>query len=398
MIQQTLFKNVRVFSPTGIYEPGWLLVEGREIASMGSGTPPAPLLTADVRTIDASGLNLLPGFIDLHVHGALGQDTMDASPEGLEIIGRYLVQHGVTSFLAATWTATDDRINGALQAIGKVYGQIQNGATLLGAYLEGPYLNPNRAGAQAHEFIRSAADHEAARQWIDDEMVRVVVLAPENPENLWLVEECARKGITVAAGHTAATYEEMQVAVTRGVRHLSHCFNAMGNLHHRQPGVIGAGLTMPELRCELIADNVHVHPAVQQILYQAKGAYGMLLVSDCTRTTGLPDGEYDLDSRRVVVKDDIVRLSDGTLAGSRLALDQALRNFSTNVHRPLSELWPVVSLTPARTIGIAHQKGVLELGHDADLVLLDDAHQVQLTMTEGSIVYQAQASNLQING
>lgn len=398
MNQPILFKNARVFCPTGLYDPGWLLVEGREIASMGSGAPPPSLTTMDVRTIDANGLNLLPGFIDLHVHGALGQDTMDASPEALEIIGRYLVQHGVTSFLAATWAATDDRITRALQAIGKVYGQIRNGATLLGAYLEGPYLNPNRAGAQAHEFIRSAANHEAARQWIDDEMVRVVVLAPENPENLWLVEECARKGITVAAGHTAATYEEMQVAVTRGVRHLSHCFNAMGNLHHRQPGVIGAGLTMPELRCELIADNIHVHPAVQQILYQAKGPYGMLLVSDCTRTTGLPDGEYDLDSRRVVVKDDIVRLSDGTLAGSRLALDQALRNFSTNVHRPLSELWPVVSLTPARTIGIAHQKGVLELGHDADLVLLDDAHQVQLTMTEGSIVYQAQASNLQING
>lgn len=397
MNQQILFKNARVFCPTGIYDPGWLLVEGREIASMGNGTPPTSLTTRDIRTIDANGLNLLPGFIDLHVHGALGQDTMDASPEGLEMIGRYLVQHGVTSFLAATWTAPDDRIDRALLAIGKVYGRIQNGATLLGAYLEGPYLNPNRAGAQAHEYIRSAADHEAARRWMDDEMVRVVVLAPENPENLWLVEECSQKGITVAAGHTAATYEEMQVAVTRGVRHLSHCFNAMGNLHHRQPGVIGAGLTMPELRCELIADNIHVHPAVQQILYQAKGPYGTLLVSDCTRTTGLPDGEYDLDSRRVVVKEDIVRLSDGTLAGSRLALDQALRNFSVNTHRPLSELWPVVSLTPARAIGIAHQKGALELGHDADLVLLDDALQVKLTMTEGSIVYLAQASNLQIN-
>ena len=389
MIPQTLFKNARVLCPTGIYEPGWLLVEGREIASMGGGTPPAPLITEDVITIEANGWNLLPGFIDLHVHGALGHDTMDASVEGLQAISRHLAQHGVTSFLAATWTAPDEEINRALLTVGKVYGRIPGGATLLGAYLEGPYLNPNRAGAQAHESIRSAADHETAHHWIDDDMVRVVVLAPENPENLWLVEECAQKGITVAAGHTSATYDEMQVAVSRGVRHLTHCFNAMGVMHHRQPGAIGAGLTMPELRCELIADNIHVHPAVQKILYQAKGPYGMLLVSDCTRTTGMPDGEYDFDTRKVVVKDNIVRLGDGTLAGSRLALDQALRNFSANIRRPLSELWPVVTLTPARAIGIAHQKGVLEIGHDADLILLDDDLQVKLTMTEGSIVFQA---------
>lgn len=388
-MDKILFQNSRVYSPTTVFEPGWLLVEGRSIAALGIDSPPAAILADDLQLIDAQGLDLLPGFIDMHVHGALGHDVMDASAEGLQAIARHLARHGVTSFLAATWTAPDAEIGRALEAIRKVYGQIAGGATLIGAYLEGPYLNPNRAGAQAHSNIRSASDRETAQKFLADEMVRVVVLAPENPENLWMIEECTRNGITVSAGHTAATYEEMQVAVSHGVRHLTHCFNAMGALHHRQPGVVGAGLTMPELRCELIADNIHVHPAAQQILFQAKGAYGMLLVSDSTRASGLPDGEYDHDQRKVIVKGDSVRLADGTLAGSLLNLDQALKNFSANVRRPLSEIWPVVSLTPARAIGIAHQKGVLEAGHDADLVLLDADLNVRMTMAEGRIVYQA---------
>ena len=388
-MEKILFQNARVYGPTTVLEPGWLLVEGRSIAALGSDSPPAAVLAGELQVIDAQGQDLMPGFIDIHVHGARGHDVMDADPEGLQAISRYLAQHGVTSFLAATWTASDEDISNALEAIRKVYGQIAGGATLIGAYLEGPYLNPNRAGAQVHGQIRSAADRETAQKYIADEMVRVVVLAPENPENLWMIEECTRNGITVSAGHTAATYEEMQVAVSRGIRHLTHCFNAMGALHHRQPGVVGAGLTMPELRCELIADNIHVHPAAQQILFQAKGPYGMLLVSDSTRSAGLSDGEYDQDQRKVILSGDTVRLADGTLAGSVLTLDQALRNFSANVRRPLSEIWPVVSLTPARAVGIAHQKGVLEAGHDADLVLLDADLNVRMTMAEGRIVYQA---------
>lgn len=388
MLPQTLFHNVHLFSPTGVFEPGWLLAEGRAIAMMGSGNPPLTLLNGEIEVIDGQGSNLLPGFMDIHVHGALGHEVMDATVDGLHTIARFLAQHGVTSFLAATWTASDEQISKALANITRVYGRIPGGATLLGAYLEGPYINPNRAGAQAVGSIRTAVNHETISRWIDEELVRVVSLAPEFPENLWLVDECAKKGITVAAGHTAATYEEMQVAVAHGVTQVTHCFNAMGVLHHRQPGVIGAALTMAELRCELIADNIHVHPVAQKILYQARGPYGTLLVSDSTRTTGLPDGEYALDDRKVVVKGGGVRLSDGTLAGSQLAMDLGLRNFSANIKKPLAEIWPVVSLTPARAMGIAHQKGVLEIGHDADLVLLDDTLQVKLTMVEGTVVFR----------
>ncbi len=395
MNQRILFQNARVFSPTGLMDPGWLLTEGRTIASLGAGDPPETYLTPDVTIMDASGKNLLPGFIDVHIHGALGCDTMDGSVESIRTIARSLPSHGVTSFLAATWAATDNELEKALQAVSDAYGSTINGANLLGAYLEGPYLNPNRAGAQAASQIRSAADHETILKLLESEMIKVVVLAPENPANLWLVDECTSRGIAVSAGHTAATFEEMQAAVSHGLRHISHCFNAMGTLHHRNPGVIGAALTMPELRCELIADNIHVHPAVQKILYQAKGPYGMMLISDSIRVTGLPDGEYPLGDRSVFLEQDRVHLADGTLAGSCLSLDQALRNFLNNVKKPLTEIWPVVSLTPARAVGIAHQKGVLEVGHDADLVLLDDEMQVVMTIVEGKPVYTAPASNLQ---
>lgn len=395
MIQHKLIHNAQVYSPTGVYQPGWLLIEGRSIAALAGGTPPDSLKTTRIEQINAQGRHLLPGFIDLHLHGALGHDVMDTSKDGLREIAAFLPSRGVTSFLAATWTATDSQIIDVLQVVSTVYGSNPGSASLLGAYLEGPYLNPNRAGVQAAGLIRSPSNRELILQFLDTEMVKMLVLAPENPENLWLMDECSRRGIAVSAGHTAATYEEMQAAVNHGLRHVSHCFNAMGVMHHRNPGAVGAALTMPELRCELIADNIHVHPAVQKILYQAKGPYGMMLVSDSVRVTGLPDGEYVLDKQTVIMDQGTVHLADGTLAGSCISLDQGLRNFYHNIKRPLTEIWPVVSLTAARAVGIAHQKGVLEVGHDADLVLLDDELNVMMTFVEGKIAYQAQASFLQ---
>ncbi|MHB8192098.1 MAG: N-acetylglucosamine-6-phosphate deacetylase [Bellilinea sp.] len=389
MIQPILIHNAQIYSPTGLFQPGWLLIEGRAIGTLAAGIPPDTLLTTRIKQINAYGKHLLPGFIDLHIHGALGHDVMDASNDGLREIAAFLPRHGVTSFLAATWTAAEEDIFRVIQTISDVYGSNPGSASLLGAYLEGPFLNPNRAGSHAAELIRSPSNRELISQLLDTEMVRMLVLAPENPENLWLMDECARRGIAVSAGHTAATYEEMQVAVQHGVRHVTHCFNAMGVMHHRNPGVIGAALTMPEIRCELIADNIHVHPAVQKILYQAKGPYGMMLVSDSIRVTGMPDGEYSLDSRMVTMELGSAHLADGTLAGSCTPLDQGLRNFYNNIRRPLTEIWPVVTLTAARAAGIAHQKGVLEVGHDADLVLLDDDLQVVLTIVEGKIAYQA---------
>ncbi|HAD05845.1 MAG TPA: N-acetylglucosamine-6-phosphate deacetylase [Anaerolineaceae bacterium] len=383
----TLIWNAQIYTPTGILSPGWMWIENRTISRLGSGHPSASDLETAQEKVNAHQNHLLPGLIDLHIHGAMGFEFMDGDLYAIEEIGQFLVQHGVTSFLATTWAASRAALLKALDAIGNAYGRIRNGATLLGAYLEGPYMNPNRAGAQAIQFIRLATDREEALSLIKHEMVKVVSLAPEFPENFWLIDACVSRGITVAAGHTSATYAQMQVAVQHGVSLLTHCFNAMSPLHHREPGVVGAGLSMPELRCELIADNVHVHPLVQRILYQLRGSEGIVLVSDSTRVTGLPDGQYILDNRPVQVKQGKVTLLDGTLAGSCLTLDIALLNFTEAAGIPLEKAILCASLYPARTIGIAHQKGSLEPGKDADLFLMDDDGNILFTMVEGKIVY-----------
>lgn len=385
MAEKLLFHGGRVVTAAEAWERGWLLVDGNRIALLGPGDPPR--LSAD-RTIDASGLTLLPGFIDVHAHGAAGHEAMDATPDALQGMARYYAQHGTTAFLAATWTDSAERIHAALNAIGETMGPQPDGATLLGAYLEGPYLNPERCGAQSTQHIRRAKREEALA-FLDMGVIREVALAPEFEENHWLIEECVARGITVTAAHTAATYEQMRQAVALGLRQATHTFNAMTPLHHREPGTVGAVLSSPEIRAELIADNLHVHPAVMRILYAAKGPHGVILITDAMRGTGMPDGEYPIDERIVLVKDSAARLPDGTLAGSTLSMERALRNLIAATGHPLEVVWPCSSLNAARALHLADRKGSIEAGKDADLVLLDAALEVRMTVAEGRIVYEA---------
>ena len=380
-----LIHNARLFTPHHPGQTGWLLAQERKIQSIGSGQ--LPQLSGEVQTLDAQGKALLPGFIDLHVHGAMGHELMDASPSGLEEMARFYASHGVTAFLATTWTASRDAIRKALELVEEMQGPIQNGATLLGVHLEGPYLHPSRCGAQDVNLIRRA-EREEALEFLESGVIRLLALAPEFEENLWLIDECVKRGVTVSAAHTTATYEQMQTAATRGVTQVTHTFNAMQGLGHREPGTVGAALTIPQISCELIADNIHVHPAVQKILVDVKTPAGIILITDAVRAAGLPEGEYMLDDRSVNIRDGAVRLGDGTLAGSILTMERALQNLCAATGRPLEELWVTSSLNAARAIGISSHKGSLEVGKDADLVLLDESFQVQLTMAQGEIVYQ----------
>src|SRR5690349_19683148 len=391
MTQRLLIYNARLFTPQQPGRVGWLLVSNGQIHLIGFGQRPILPPHSDVQEIDAGRKLLLPGFIDLHVHGAMGHEVMDASPTGLEAMARFYASHGVTSFLATTWTASRESIRKALELVEEMQGPIPGGATLLGVHLEGPYLNPIRCGAQDASLIRRA-EKEEALEFLDSGVIRLLALAPEFDENLWLIDECVQRGVTVSAAHTAATYEQMQTAAVHGVTQSTHTFNAMTGLSHREPGTVGAALTIPQISCELIADNIHVHPAVQKILVDVKTPSGVILVSDAVRAAGLPEGEYTLDDRTVNIRDGAVRLPDGTLAGSVLTMERALQNLCAASGRSLSELWVTSSLNAARAIGVSSRKGSLEVGKDADLVLLDDSFRVHLTLARGEVVYPLPSS------
>lgn len=386
--ESLLIYNAQLFTPADVWRPGWLLAEGKNIRALGPGDPPEFEPGRVNRRIDAGGKPLLPGFIDVHVHGAMGHEVMDASPDGLREMARYYARHGVTAFLATTWTASRESILAALEAIDEVSGRIPGGATLMGVHLEGPYLNPAKCGAQDVRLIRRADRREAA-EFLDSGLVRLLALAPEFPENLELIDECVQRGITVSAAHTEAGYAELQTAVQHGLRHVTHCYNAMRGLGHRDIGAVGAVMALPQLNAELIADNIHVHPVAMKILVEVKQPSRVILVTDAIRGTGLPDGDYPIDDRVVTIRDGAVRLPDGTLAGSILTMERALANILPATGLTLEAAWPMSSLNAARAIGVSSRKGSLEVGKDADLVLLDHDFSVRLTVAEGEVVFEA---------
>lgn len=377
-----LIHNARVLTPQGTHQ--WVVCEGDKITQSGTGNPPQ---NDDMNVIDAHGMTVLPGFIDLHVHGGDNHEAMDATPQALQAMARFYARHGVTAFLATTWTDSRARIQAALETIAGCVGKMPDGATLLGAHLEGPYINAQKGGAQNDTHIRRA-DRDEATAFLDLEVIRLVALAPEFDENHWLIEACQARGITVSLAHTAATYDEVCHAIALGATQSTHTFNAQTGLHHREPGVVGAVLTAHNVRCELIADNVHVHPAVMHLLYRAKGADGVILISDAVRSAGMPDGEYPIDDRTITVKGGVARLPDGTLAGSTLTMDRALYNFMQATGEPLDIIWRTSSLNAAQAIGVADHKGSIEAGKDADLVLVDPQIHVHMTIAEGRIVYR----------
>ena len=387
-----LFRDVRLPTPDGL-TTGWLQTSGSQISGLGAGPAPAAAATE----VDGRGLTLLPGFIDVHTHGALGYEVMDADADGLARMAGFLVRHGVTAFLPTTWTGSRERTWAALESVAAAMRQPRPPGTarVLGAHMEGPYLNPVRAGAQDPAYMVPPEPGELER-FLDLGIVRLMTLAPELPANAAVLDELRRRGITASAGHTDATYAQMVSAVDRGVRHATHTYNAMRPLHHREPGTVGACLTIDALRCELIADGHHVAPAAMDVLLRARGRDAVVLVSDAVRPTGLPEGTYPLDDRTVEVRDGAVRLPDGGLAGSVLTLDQGLRNLAAATGHDFAELWPAASANAAASIAVADRKGRLAAGMDADLVLLDGDATVHATVVEGEPVYVADGPGLEL--
>lgn len=379
---RTLIFGGTLLLPDGPLPDGWLLVEDR-IVDLGEGAPPDIQATR----IDLEGQTLAPGFIDLHAHGAVGYDTMDATPEALREIARCYARHGVTGFLATTMAAPATDMMAALENIARVMAAPgSDGAALLGAHVEGPYLDVARRGAQNASHVRHAhpAEYEA---FFRTGVVRLISLAPEFPSHRELVRYATAHGAVVAAAHTSATYEQMVQAVHDGVTKVTHLFNGMEPLHHREPGVVGAALSLDELRCQLIADNVHVHPAVLRLAVRAKTPNGILLITDAMAGTGMPDGEYRLGDELVIVRGGVARNADGALAGSTLTMDRAVANIMAATGLSLHQAVRMAGEIPARSLGM-NDRGRLAIGAAADLVSLDDECRVTLTMVGGRIVFR----------
>ncbi len=388
MMRRLGIVNGDIVTEGGLLPHGALLLEDGKIVAVGL-TCEAVIL-GDTPVMDVSGQIVTPGYIDVHVHGAAGYDTMDATPEALSAMSRFFAQHGVTSFLPTTVTGSRAQTLAAIAAVADFQRQRPVGAQALGIHLEGPYINPANLGAQNPEFARSADPDEYAEffRWGN---VKLISLAPEDPANLPLIPYAVAHGAAVAIGHSSATYEEVMAAVELGLTQATHTYNAMSGLHHRKPGATGAALTCDRIYAQIIVDLIHVHPAMVKLLVRAKGLGRTVLITDAMRATGMADGTYDLGGQEVIVINGEARLPAGNLAGSTLTMDRAVRNVRQAAELSTLEAIRLATLTPAQSVGIADRKGRVAPGCDADLVILDQDLNVVTTMVSGEIVYQASA-------
>lgn len=344
---------------------------------------------------NATDCTILPGFIDLHVHGCDGHDVMDATPEALIAMSKFMVRHGVTGFYPTTMTAPPSPTLDAVKAVAAIAKDAQlPGARILGVHLEGPYISPKFPGAQPRDFVR-APDLTEFSALLAAGPVKIMTLAPEQPGASALMKMALAHGVTLVMGHTAASYDEAVEAVTRGVTQATHTYNAMTGLHHRSPGVVGAVLSQDSVFAQLIADNIHVHSAAMKVLARCKGPNHTLLITDAIRATGLPPGQYELGGQPVTVQNGECRLADGTLAGSILTMDRALRNFLAAAGWSLVHGWPVTSRAQAQALGIDDEFGTIAPGYRADLVVLDHALAVVATIVGGRLVYVRDAWRIQ---
>lgn len=385
-MDRVIIANGQVITPWQVLEKGAVVIEGRKIVAIGEGFE--PLENSEAAVIDATGRIVAPGYIDIHVHGGAGGDTMDATPQAIQRMAQFFSSHGVTGFLLSTVTAPKEAILAAIENAALCQREEASGAQVLGIHVEGPYISASQPGAQPVQFIRHA-DPEEYREFFTWGNVKVITLAPELPENNALVTYAVQQGATVAVGHSVATYDEVLAAVRLGLSHSIHTFNGMGGLHHREPGTVGAVLTCDEITAEVIADHIHIHPAVIKLLVRAKGVERTVLVTDAIRAAGMADGTYDLGGQAVTVKAGVARIATGSLAGSTLTMDRAVRNAMVAADLSLAQALQMASYNPARVIGMEKKKGSLEPDKDADIVLLDAELKVVLAMVGGKVVYQA---------
>ncbi len=358
------------------------------ISDVIEGILPAEQVPQDAEVIDAQGGYIAPGLIDLHIHGYLGKDVCDGEEESIRTISKGLLANGVTGYLPTTMTVDMKVIRKALETCRALKEESKDwdGSVILGCHAEGPFISESKKGAQDPQYILKP-DAAFVKEYAD--IIRIITLAPEtDTEDFAAIREiCRDTDAVVSMGHTSADYDTAMRGTEAGVKHVTHLFNAMTPLAHRAPGVVTAALNT-DVSCEVIVDTFHVDKCFYDLLWRIKGRK-LCFITDCLPAGGLPYGEYTLGGAKIIYRDIVCRLEDGTVAGSVLHLNHGVRNVWQNSSIPLNECVNCASLNPATTLGIDDRKGSIEVGKDADIILLDENFEVQKTIIGGKIKYEA---------
>lgn len=375
-------KNVKVYiKNVGIVKTNIGIENGR-IAYIGNEENIEPIFETD-------GI-IVPGFIDEHIHGAGGADAMDGTVEALQTISEFLAREGTTGFLATTMTQSPENITNALKAVKKVREKGEyKGAEVLGVHLEGPFISPKHVGAQPLEYV-ATPDAELFDKYNEasGNSIKIVTLAPEVEGGLALVKHLSNIGVVASVGHTGGKYADVVNAVAAGATNVTHTYNAQTGLHHREAGVVGAAMLLDELNCEMICDTIHVSVPAIKLVIKNKPHDKYTLITDAMRAKGMPDGKSELGGQDVFVNNGEARLADGTLAGSVLKMNVAVKNLVEKAGVPFTDAIDFATYNPAKNIGVLNERGTIEVGKRADLTVLNSDFEVLYTLVNGKIVYK----------
>jgi len=359
---------------------GQVLVYGEKIEKI---VPEKKFQTGECdEVLDVGGRYVAPGFINMHIHGCGGADTMDDDPQALSVIRRSQAETGVTAFLPTTMTYDFPTIYRSLDRIRQAM-KVDEGAQILGCHMEGPFISAARKGAQAATNIVKA---DFAKIEAYKDIIRLITIAPEQLDDYRFVEECQKNHIVVSIGHSSADYPTAVEAITlHGIKHITHLFNGMAPFHHRTPGVVGAALDTTA-NCEIITDNVHSQPMAQRLVYKCKKPENIILITDSMRACFMGDGVSELGGQKVNVKGQVATLTDGTIAGSVLTMDRAVANFRDNTGAALAEVIQMVTVNPAKELRLYDEMGSIEKGKLANFAIFDDDIHIFRTIVKGKIV------------
>lgn len=370
-----ILKNAKMVLPNKLFT-GDLRIEGDTIVEISK-----KIEKMGEKILDLQGKLLIPGFIDVHIHGADGADAMDGTIESLEKISKYIVKKGTTSFLATTLTSSKETLKQVLHCIGELQNKDLEGATIFGAHMEGPYFDVAYKGAQNENYMKAAGIEEIKEYLaVKPGLVKLIALSP-NANNLEVIRYLVQEGVIVSVGHSSSSFEEVMAAIEAGLSHATHVFNAMKGFNHREPGVVGAVLASDEVMAEVIFDKIHVHPDAVRVLIRAKGVEKVICITDSMSATGLPCGRYKLGELDVNVENNQARLvSNGALAGSVLTMDKAFQHLLENGYS-LVEAVKMTSTNVAKEFSL--NTGMLRVGKEADLVILNHDYQVEGVFVKG---------------